>query len=474
MGKNVKNIVLIFGAGITGLGAGYKLSENNYHVKVFEAEEYIGGQASSRRFRDCIFDFGPHTFHTAKIELLDFFTQLMNSEFLTLIKKVKIKFNDKLYDYPIKPLNLIRNLDTKLFLTCTASFFYKYFLKYRNSIGSLEELYISLYGKKLYNLFFENYTEKVWGYHPSELSNSFLRHRIPSKNLFELVFQSIRDLPIFKKSKLTKDNFIITQYYPKKGSIKFPEKMRQGISSHGGEVYTRSTLSKVLIEDYQIKEVIVSSGGKEKNYKSDFYVSTIPINELIESITPRPQEQVLKAAQNLRFRAIIIVCLIFAVDKVINTDTLYFHHQIFNRLGQMNSYSRETSVPGKSAITLEITCFPEDEYWSMEETNLIKKVLDGLKDEGFNIDDKLEGYFIWKNKYGYPIPTLNYEKNLFKIFHYLNSIKNLYVGGRQGLFTYIQMYQALEMGFKIAEDISHGIIKPTISVDIEDKYPLYI
>jgi len=465
--------ILILGAGITGLSAGYKLTKGGYEVRIVEAESSIGGLATSIKYKNCIFDFGPHTFHSEISELLEFYLELMGDEVLTLKKKVKIKFNDKLIDYPLKPINMLKNLDKILIIKSAVSYLSGLvFRQDRENNKSLEDLYISLYGKKLYSIFFENYTEKVWGIHPGNLSNSFLKHRLPNKNLLQLAFQSLKEAAGLQKSKLTERNYVIYQYYPRRGSITFPEKLNREIKKNNNVVLLNSQVSDIHVKNGMVTNVTFKKNGIEETIPCDYCISTIPLTTLVNSINPEVPEAVRNSAGKLKYRAVIIICLVVDSEKVIDTDTLYFHHQLFNRMGQMNSYSKETTPEGKSALTIEITCFPDDDIWHLDESILVSKVIEGLQAEGFDLTDKVDGWKVLRNEYGYPVPVLDYETSLEKVFNYFHNVQNLYISGRQGLFTYIQMYQAMEMGFKVAEDILHGVDKPAI--DIIGEYPLYV
>lgn len=107
--------------------------------------------------------------------------------------------------------------------------------------------------------------------------------------------------------------------------------------------------------------------------------------------------------------------------------------------------------------------------WKWSDDILVKKILDELGIEGFHIGNQVEGYFVLRSEYGYPIPTLGYEKELSAVLHYLHRIQNLYIGGRESLFTYIQMFHALQMGFKIADHILSGREKDPLEFDSEGK-----
>lgn len=471
--ENTNSRVIILGAGLTGLGAAYKLTAAGIPCSIYEAADRVGGFATSFSFKECTFDYGPHAFHSHNLELLEFYLEFMGDEVLHLNKHVEIKFRDKFYDYPIKPLNLLKNLNTFVLLHCGTSFFWqtirKIFIK-THQTGSLEELFITLYGKALYQLFFEKYTEKVWGFHPRNLSNTFLKYRLPSYNLFQMAINALKDFfGIGERGELSKDSFVKMQYYPRFGAGTFPEKLRRVIIERGGIIHLNSNVQKIKIKDGKITGIHILRNGSIEEIPCDVCITTIPITHFVKFFEPAPPDHIIHAVEQLYFRAIIIYCIVVRRNSVIHCDALYFHDRIFHRVGQMNSYSKDTVPQGKSAITVEVACFYGDPLWNMDEKELYQWMLKDLKEEGFDIQNEVEDYFILRKEYGYPAPTLGYEKHLADVFTYLNNISNLYSGGRQALFTYIQMFHALQMGFKIADSINQGVPKPKFETDNNGK-----
>lgn len=458
--------IVILGGGLAGLGAAYKLTLAGYPCTIYEAEDRIGGLATSFHFKECTFDYGPHAFHAPDRELLQFYLDFMGDDVLTLKKHVEIKFRNKFYDYPIQPINLLKNLSIIVLLRCGISFLWQSIRKmFGNNYpsGSLEELYIDLYGKALYQLFFEKYTTKVWGFHPRNLSMTFLKYRLPSFNLLQLAFKALKDF-IGKETKgeLSKDSFPVLQYYPRYGAGTFPERLSREITNRQGIIHTHTPVKKISLEKGEISGITVIENNIPKDVQCDICITTIPITHFLRFLDPKIPDRVHYSAEQLYFRAFIIFCIVVKRASVIHCDALYFHDRIFHRMGQMNSYSKDTTPQGKSAITVEVACFVGDPLWNMGEDELFQWILKDLQEEGFDIKNEIEGYFVLRKEYGYPAPTLGYEEHLSTVFSYLNDIPNLYSGGRQGLFTYIQMFHALQMGFKIADHVITGNQKPKL------------
>jgi len=452
--------IVILGSGIAGLGAGWKLSKEGYEVKVIEKESRIGGLAGSIHRDGYTFDFGPHAFHSQNPRLLSTFFHIMNGEKVVKQKKyVQIKFRGKFYDYPLKPANVFLQLKPQVAAKCARDLLWS---KIKNSINtsiddSTESWLVNRFGKSIYDIYFGPYTQKVWGVLPSELSSKFISGRVPSIKIRDLLLQQLLNC---KNS--TPDNphevpMDLDIYYPAKGAIVFSEMMLKEILFHGGKLFTNSHPNKLEVGKNKIEGVVFKKNKNEMYFKCDYLISTIPITELSKLMNLK--------VEGLKYRAIIIVCLMVNKQSVFNPQTIYFTECIFNRIAQMNNYSIDTVPAGKSGITAEIMCNAEDDIWKESEHSVCEMVISNLVKEKVIDRKDIEGYFVLKNKYGYPILLKGYESNLELIFDELRKKENLLTGGRQGLFNYIQMDFALNSGFKMAEYVIYNNSKS----DLEEK-----
>ena len=75
----MKNVIII-GAGMTGLGTAWKLSENGYQVKILESEKIIGGLAKTVKVGSQNLDIGPHSFFSEDKEILKKVLNLFDDE----------------------------------------------------------------------------------------------------------------------------------------------------------------------------------------------------------------------------------------------------------------------------------------------------------------------------------------------------------------------------------------------------------
>jgi protoporphyrinogen oxidase len=259
--------------------------------------------------------------------------------------------------------------------------------------------------------------------------------------------------------------------YPREGSIQFPKAMAKEIEERGGKISLKTSLSGVELEKNKVKAVTIASEQGSRREEVQYVVSTIPITDLVRSMSPSPGDPVLASASQLRFRPILIACLWINKPQIFPYQTIYYTNRVFNRLAQMNSYSPTTTPAGTCGITAEMTCQVGDALWTMSEKDVIKKVVADMEAEGLIIASDVKEGMVLRNIHGYPVYHIGFEKHLIGLRQAIHEIPNLYVGGRQGMFNYAQMHYGVNSGMMIADHIVKGHAKPMPSTtDTEDVF----
>jgi len=162
--------VVIIGAGPAGLTAAYELSAHNCKSLVVEKDsKYVGGLAKTMRFKGFRFDIGGHRFFSKNREIENLWTEILGKEMLVKKRLSRIFYKKKFFDYPLKPLNALKNLGVWVSITVCLSYIWVRFFPIKNE-RSFEDWVTNRFGKKLYTIFFKNYTEKVWGIPAKEIS----------------------------------------------------------------------------------------------------------------------------------------------------------------------------------------------------------------------------------------------------------------------------------------------------------------
>ncbi len=175
---------VIVGAGIFGAVVAEQLAERKKKVLVIDKRNHIAGNIYSYTDKKTgieVHKYGSHIFHTESDEVWNYITKF--SEFNGYIHTVNTRHKGKLYPMPIN-LDTINLLYEKEMDAAEAEEFIKAEAeKDFKELGiispsNFEEKGIGLVGRRLYEAFLKNYTEKQWNTSTKNISEDILK-RIP-------------------------------------------------------------------------------------------------------------------------------------------------------------------------------------------------------------------------------------------------------------------------------------------------------
>ncbi len=178
--------IVILGAGPSGLAAAYELAQADKRAVVVEKEPRVGGLAATIKFKGCGFDIGGHRFFTKSAEVETFWRNVLGDNLLTVERLSRIYYRRRFFNYPLKPMNALLGLGFWTSFTVLCSYCWQRLFPYRRE-DTFEQWVSNRFGKKLYNVFFKTYTEKVWGIPCSELSAEWAAQRIKGMSLVSVV-----------------------------------------------------------------------------------------------------------------------------------------------------------------------------------------------------------------------------------------------------------------------------------------------
>ncbi|MFQ5679996.1 MAG: NAD(P)-binding protein, partial [Gemmatimonadota bacterium] len=169
--------MVVIGAGPAGLTAGYLLAQRGAKVRVFEADQTVGGISRTVEYEGFRFDIGGHRFFTKLDPVQRMWEEVLGEEFLTVPRLSRIYYDGRFFDYPLKPLNALRGLGPWTALRCLLSYLKAH---YRPSPveENFEQWVSNRFGRRLYEMFFKTYTEKVWGIPCTEIRAEWAAQRI--------------------------------------------------------------------------------------------------------------------------------------------------------------------------------------------------------------------------------------------------------------------------------------------------------
>ena len=508
-----KHIVII-GAGPAGLTAAIELLKKGYTVTVLEATDRIGGISQTVRYHGNRMDIGGHRFFSKDERVNRWWAELMplqgapawddkllNAEkdyapvgpdpeqtdrvMLIRDRVSRIYFQRHFFDYPISmKWSTIRSMG--FFTTLKAGFSYLYSCVRKLPETSLENFYINRFGRVLYSMFFESYTEKVWGRHPSRISADWGAQRVKGLSIRAI----LKD--IFRKLLGTKgevETSLIERYvYPKLGPGQLWELAAEEVRSLGGEIRMNCPVEALETADGRITAVRCREAGEEKRLTADAVFSSMPVRELVDGITgTEVPKDVRAAADTLPYRDFVTVGLLVK-DLLIHNDTqrrtvknrvpdcwIYVQDkgvrlgrvQIFNNWSPYMVEDPENTV----WLGLEYFCDEGDELWTKTDSEMIDLAKGEIERIGIaRAGDVLDAH-VERVKKAYPAYFDGYAR-MDSIVRFLDGFENLYCIGRNGQHRYNNLDQSMATAFAAVEILEGGGGDKTAlwSVNTEQSY----
>lgn len=516
----MKKKVVIIGAGPAGLTAAYELISNNdnYEVIILEEDMDVGGIAKTVRYRGNRMDMGGHRFFTKSKRVMDWWTSFLPIQgelayddkvlgrtcnlraggpdpekeedvFLCRQRLSRIYFREKFFDYPISiNFRTIRNLG--IWNTLSSGTLYCKAMICKKKEDSLENFYINRFGRKLYSLFFEDYTTKLWGRHPRDISAEWGAQRVKGISIKAVLNDWFQNLPVHKKNNKKKEvetSLIREFYYPKLGPGQLWELVASKIQKQGGSIYFGSTVKKIIKEENHITGVYYEKNGETITLPCDIVISSMPIKDLVGGMENVPDTQ-RQIAQGLPYRDYVTLGVLVKDLCMHNTTNIKTIHNripdswmyIQDRgvmLGRIQIYNNWSPYmiadPDNTMwLGLEYFCKEGDDFWNKTEEELKKLAGKELVQIGL-IKDSSEILDVHKAQVKKAYPAYFDTYNQFdKLKEYLNSIDNLYCIGRNGQHHYNNMDHSMLTAFEAVDAIVYNNMdKSTIwKVNTEKSY----
>ena len=455
---------IILGGGPAGLGIAHRLLSYGQKAFLLEKQDRCGGLSKTDHYLGCKVDLGPHIFHTDKQHVIDLVAGLLNEDLVPRQIKVRVYSNGQFVPYPIKGMSVITALDSA---TAIHAVFDLLLARLGNMIHpasqvrSFEEWIIRQFGRTIYRCYFESYAGKVWKLSPREISSYVAIKRVPVFSIMDYIRKHFHLKP---RRYHSEDQDFVRVFYPRHGIGQLMDRMTEQVIKNGGRIQTESDVAEITLEGSKIVSILYKHGQEIRQLKTDFVFSTIPITSLIACLRPAPPGAVLRAAAELQYNAGRFLYVAVKKEYVFEAALTYFQNQDieFNRVYSLRHLSVECVPSGQEVLCIEFTCKANDSLYRASDEELFRHSMGVFEKLGILQKHEVAFYFSRKADYAYPVFRVDYEKNLEIIFTYLQSIHNLMVLGRQGLFCYANIDDVIAMGFR-SVDLYHRGIEPPLN-----------
>lgn len=462
-------LVIIIGAGPAGLTAAAQLCKAGIQSIVLEQDDIVGGISRTSSYKGYHFDIGGHRFFTKVKAVEDLWHEVLKDDFLVRPRVSHILYRGRFFGYPIRPLNALRGLGLRISILVFTSYLYAHFFPIRNE-RSFADWVTNRFGKRLFNIFFKTYTEKVWGISCSEISADWAAQRIKG---LSLKFALLNALGVDKRGRKAAIKTLLDSFhYPKLGPGMMWQKVANIVEQSGGALKKGSKVARILLSATKVEAVEFESDGVTQRVVGTDFISSMPLKELIEKLDPAPPAEVQAAAAALRYRDFITIALIINREHLFEDNWIYVHDPGV-KVGRVQNFKNWSPymVPDqtRTCLGLEYFCFQGDDLWSMADAELVELAKDEMQTLGLAKRSEIEDGCVVRMPKAYPVYDDTYSEAVATIKHYLRGIDNLQTVGRNGMHKYNNQDHSMLTAMLAVENIL-GAKHDLWSVNTEQDY----
>ncbi len=441
---------LILGGGLAGLAAGWALTQAGRRVQVLEGADDVGGLARTVARDGFRFDLGGHRFFTHDARVDGFVRELLGDDLVTVPRASRIYLHGKWIEYPLRPLGALAGLGPRTIAQVLLGYvFARVARRLRPApLVSLEDWVVAYFGRPLFELYFRDYSEKVWGIFCRDISAEWMAQRVQGLSLGAAVRHA------FLKRGAALPTLVDRFLYPRLGIGSIAQRLRAAIE-RSGSIATGSRVVRLRHDGRRIEGVSVRRGDDVHELRGEAFLSTIPLTQLIQALSPHAPVEVRAAAARLRYRDLLIVAVMLARERATDQTWIYFPGKDipFGRLHEPTNWSAAMAPPGRTLLVTERFCFRGDATWNATDAELIDTTVHHLEKLGFIRRHEAHDGMVVRIPAAYPLFEVGYQERSRILCDYLERFENLQVAGRGGLFRYYNMDQAIASGLAAAEGL---------------------
>jgi protoporphyrinogen oxidase len=460
--------VAIIGAGPAGLTAAYQLARVAVPATVFEADAIVGGISRTVVRDGWRFDIGGHRFFTKVGAVERLWHEILDDgDFLERSRISRIHYRGRTFDYPLRAFNALSGLGAVEASRCVLSYAWAR-LRPPHDQENFEGWMTARFGRRLYEIFFKTYTEKVWGMPAREIRADWAAQRIRNLSLPRAVLNAV----IGERRHGEVVSLIERFQYPRLGPGMMWERACEKATAMGASVQMRSPVTAVLHAGGRATGVTVRQEGAERLYPADHVISSMPLRQLIGALQPAPPAEVLEHAATLRYRDFLTVAVVVP-EKASFPDTWIYIHDPEVQVGRIQNYrswSPDMVRPGTTCLGLEYFVNEGDRLWTMDDADLVRLAVGELEHLGLlSPESPSHGYVVRMPK-AYPVYDSGYQAAVGGIRSWLDThVRCLYPVGRNGMHRYNNQDHSMLTAMFAVENIL-GARHDLWSVNVDDDY----
>ena len=426
--------VIIIGGGPAGLTAALELSKHNVPAMVLEADKQVGGIARTVNYKGYLFDIGGHRFFTKWDEVNQIWNEVLGDKFLERPRLSRIYYKKKFFVYPLVAKNALFGLGLFESIRIMASYA-KAKLMPTAKEENLEEWVSNRFGRRLYEIFFKTYTEKVWGVPCTTIRAEWAAQRIKGLSLLTAVRNAL-----FPGKNSNVKTLIDRFQYPERGPGQMWETLTDQLNASGYPVLMERPVVRICHERAKVTRLVTQGPNGTEQYSGTDFISSMPIRELVRALDPAPPQKILDAANKLRYRDFLIISLVVN-RKDVAPDSWIYVHEPGVKVGRIQNFKNwsPAMVPdaSKTCLGMEYFVFENDELWSSSDEKLLELARREIVELGLVRPEEIEDGTVVRMQKAYPMYDEDWAAQVDTIRGYLGeNMPNLQLVGRNGMHKY--------------------------------------
>ncbi len=463
--------VIIIGAGPAGLTAAYELNKLGRKSLLLEAGERAGGISQTVDYKGFRFDIGGHRFFSKSPYVNQIWREILGEDFLERPRLSRIYYQGHFFDYPLKALNALSGLGLWESLRVLGSYARSQISPSRQE-ETFEQWVSNRFGRRLYEIFFKTYTEKVWGLSCREISADWAAQRIKNLSLKEALRNAL-----FSSGKNGTGEIVTTLiekfHYPRQGPGQMWETCKKLLQEDGNPTHHGEYVDRIQHRNFRVEAVCTrKANGQTGVYRASHFISSMPLRDLIAALQPAPPPEVCQAAEKLRYRDYLTIVLILNRAQVFPDNWIYIHSPEV-KLGRIQNYKNWSAEmvpdPAKTSLGLEYFLWENDPEWRWPDEKLISLGIEECCRLGLIEHHEVEDGTVVRMPKAYPVYDQNYHRSVASIKAYLSQFENLQTIGRNGLHRYNNQDHSMLTGIYAARNIL-GAAYDVWEVNTEPEY----
>lgn len=437
--SNKDSRLVILGAGIAGLSAGYYAGQAGIPLTILESKDVVGGNCRTIVRDGFRFDSGAHRFHNKDASQTQVLKSLLGGDFREVFTPSRIYCRGRYIAFPLSIFDLVRRMDLP-FLSRAAFEISRARLALEPGNGNFESLAVRTYGRTIAEHFLLGYSQKLWGVPPRRLSPVVSGGRLKGLTPAAL----FRDA--FGRGRSRAKHLDGSFYYPAKGIEAIPESLANACGR--ANIRTGSRVTRVVHDGRAVRAVEVN--GRELR-EVGRVISTLPLTVFLGMLAPPPPKEIIDLAGRLKYRNLLLYVLFLNRPSVSACASIYFPDLgfPFSRIYEPKNRSATMSPSDKTAIIAEYPCQPQDPIWNSPDEQIQRMTASHLARIGLIRAREVIGGLAVRMDYAYPVIEIGTEETTRPIFRYLERFENLTLSGRGARFEYVHIHDLMRQGQEI-------------------------